>query len=232
MKIMIVDDNPNDMQMLREFLIPKGYQVIEAISGEEALEKIRFMKPDVVVLDWVLPGKQGVDVCKEIKTFHPDVPVLMLSVNKDSEYKVKAFQFGCDDYLAKPCELEELEIRLKNLCRRHHPESKSDKVFQLGNIHVDFSAHRVTKRGNSIDLTVKEYCLLEFLIKNINKVVTRTMILETVWGTDTETFTNIVDVYVNYLRRKIDDSGEESLIKTIRGIGYMVEVPTEKSQVA
>ena len=230
-KVLVVDDNQEDINMVRDFLSTKGYEILEARSGEQALLKVKQMKPDLVVLDWLLPGMQGVDICKEIKTTTPNMPVLMLSVHKSAEHKVKAFHHGCDDYVSKPCELEELEIRIQNLLKRSSVIT-TKKMFKLGDIEVDVLAHRVTKAGQFVDLTVKEYCLLEFLMINSGKVVTRNMILEQVWGADSETFTNIVDVYVNYLRKKVDPPKGDTYIKTIRGIGYMMEDPHAKKQAA
>ena len=230
-KVLVVDDNQEDINMVRDFLSTKGYEILEARSGEQALLKVKQMKPDLVVLDWLLPGMQGVDICKEIKTTTPNMPVLMLSVHKSAEHKVKAFHHGCDDYVSKPCELEELEIRIQNLLKRSSVIT-TKKMFKLGDIEVDVLAHRVTKAGQFVDLTVKEYCLLEFLMINSGKVVTRNMILEQVWGADSETFTNIVDVYVNYLRKKVDPPKGDTYIKTIRGIGYMMEDPHSKQKAA
>ena len=230
-KVLIVDDNQEDITMVRDFLSTKGYEVLEARSGEHALLKMKQLKPDIIILDWLLPGAQGIDICKEIKTDNPNLPVLMLSVHKSAEHKVKAFHYGCDDYISKPCELEELEIRIQNLLRRNSIVT-TKKIFKLGDIEIDILAHRVTKSGQFVDLTVKEYCLLEFLLINAGKVITRNMILEQVWGADTETFTNIVDVYINYLRKKIDPSKGETYIKTIRGIGYMMEDPHVKLKAA
>lgn len=230
-KVLVVDDNQEDINLVRDFLSTKGYDVLEARSGEQALLKAKQMKPDIVILDWLLPGMQGIDICKEIKTHTPNTPVLMLSVHKSAEHKVKAFHHGCDDYISKPCELEELEIRLQNLLKRSSVIT-TKRIFKLGDIEIDVSAHRVTQAGQFIDLTVKEYCLLEFLIINAGKVVTRNMILEQVWGADTETFTNIVDVYVNYLRKKVDPPKGGTYIKTIRGIGYMMEDPHAKQKAA
>ena len=230
-KVLIVDDNQEDITMVRDFLSTKGYEVLEARSGEHALLKMKQLKPDIIILDWLLPGAQGIDICKEIKTDNPNLPVLMLSVHKSAEHKVKAFHYGCDDYISKPCELEELEIRIQNLLRRNSIVT-TKKIFKLGDIEIDILAHRVTKSGQFVDLTVKEYCLLEFLLINAGKVITRNMILEQVWGADTESFTNIVDVYINYLRKKIDPSKGETYIKTIRGIGYMMEDPHAKLKAA
>ncbi len=230
-KVLIVYDNQEDINRVRDFLSTKGYEVLEARSGEQALLKVKQQKPDIVILEWFLPGMQGVDLCKEIKTNMPNTPVLMLSVHKSAEHKIKAFHHGCDDYISKPYELEELEIRLQNILKRSSGIT-TKKIFKLGDIEVDVLAHRVTKAGQFVDLTVKEYCLLEFLMSNSGKVVTRHMILEHVWGAVNEKFTNIVDVYVNYLRKKIDSPRGETYIKTIRGIGYMMEDPHAKLKAA
>lgn len=217
-----------DIALVRDFLTPQGYEVGEAFNGEEALQKIRNSKPDIVILDWVLPGLQGIDVCREIKTNLKDIFIIILSQHKEAEYKVKAFRAGCDDYLTKPCELQELEIRIKNLLNKSSFSLIQGNSFQYEDIHVDFSFRKVTRLGKVVNLNDKEYHLLEYLLRNVNKVVTRSMILEEVWGSDAETFTNIVDIYINYLRRKLNGS----LIKTIQGIGYIVQVPISRVKAA
>lgn len=225
-KILVIDDNQDDLRLIKDFLTPRGYEVHELNAAQEVMAKVRQLSPKIVILDWVFPGKEGVNICREIKHTYPEILVFMLTVHKDTEYKVKAFNAGCDDYLTKPCELEELEIRIENLLRRGAEQSA--QILKHGDVALDRTAHRVTKNGKVVDLTVKEYTLLEFFMMNPNKIVTRNMILNHIWGENTETFTNIVDVYINYLRKKLDSALQPSIIKTVRGAGYMME---EKAKV-
>lgn len=228
-KILIVEDDAEDIHLLKNFLVPKGYEVFESFNGEEALNKIKNSHPDIVILDWVLPGMPGIDVCREIRINFPNIYVIMLSQHKESEYKIKAFRTGSDDYLTKPCELQELEIRIKNLINKPTISFIGEKVMQFKNIIVDFSKKKVTRSGRQVELNDKEYSLLAYLLRNANKIITRNMILEEIWGSDTETFMNIVDIYINYLRKKLDEADQESFIKTVHGIGYMLEVPKRKT---
>ena len=227
--VQVVDDHLEDLSLIKEYLSPKGYQVLAARTGKEAVEIFKSHEPHIVILDYVLPDFSGHKVCEELKSHNSNVPVLMLSVRGDTQNKIGAFKSGCDDYMTKPCELEELEIRIQNLLKRSH--RTKDVIYRIGDIEINTAARRITKAGLVVELTVKEYSLLEYLVKNPNKVLTRSMILENVWGEDSGTFTNIVDVYVNYLRKKLDLK-TEVYIKTVRGIGYLLEQSTATAKAA
>lgn len=227
--ILIVDDNSEDLMLIRNYLGPKGYSLFEAQIGKDAVNLFKMHKPHVVILDYLLPDMLGAEVCQLMKSIYPEIPVVILTNVSDISRKVEAFQMGCNDYMIKPCELEELEIRIQNLLKRT-PKEK-EVILRVGDIEIDKASRKVTKQGNAVDLTVKEYVLLEYLAQNKGKILTRTMILEQVWGEDSGTFTNIVDVYINYLRKKLDPPSENSYIKTVRGIGYVIDElhPTAKA---
>lgn len=226
LRILIVDDSPEDRNLVKNFFKPKGYEILEAEAGKKGIFQTNHQSPDVVILDYVLPDMDGVSVCAEIKKQKPEIPILMFSIQKDMKHKLAAFQMGADDYVVKPCELEELEIRIQNLVTKARKLYR--KVLKLGNIELHPDSHKVTVDGREVELTVKEFQLLEYLMNHAGTAVTRSMILSHVWKESSETFTNIVDVYVTYLRKKIDTDPNKSYIKTVRGIGYMIEEPKEE----
>ncbi len=223
-KILLVEDKEEDLQIARDHLKTKGYQVVVAKNGFEAVYQFDKENPELVVLDWNMPGLNGIEVCKTLKSKKQYVPILMLTVQGNIQYKREGFQVGCDDYLVKPCDLDELAVRVENLLKKS--EQKPHGKLEYGDLVMDQESHRVTRDGKAIELSLTEYTLLEYLMQNVDKMLSRKMILEHVWGTSNpETFTNIVDVYMNYLRKKVDTTGKRSLIKTVRGFGYMLEAP-------
>jgi len=221
-KILIVEDREEDAQLVSNYLKSKGFSVIHAKNGFEGVYLFDKESPQLVVLDWNMPGLSGGDVCKNFKKKKSHIPVIILTVHGSMDQKRGGFQSGCDDYLTKPCDLEELHARIQNLLQNAQTGQGGKLIY--GDLEMDRDAHRVTRSGKSVELSVTEYTLLEYLLENVDKVLTRKMLLEHVWGaSNPETFTNIVDVYVNYLRKKIDAPGRRSLIKTVRGFGYMME---------
>lgn len=221
-KILIVEDKAEDFERVSEFLKTKGFQVVNAKNGYEGLYQFDKESPDLVILDWNMPGLPGVEVCKTIKEKKKQVPILLLTIQSQLQHKKEGFQAGCDDYLVKPCDVEELLARVQYLLGKM--QKPAPQKLTYGDILLDSETHRVTKGGKAIDLSLTEYSLLEYLMQNVDRVLSRKAILEHVWGTNNpETFTNIVDVYMNYLRKKLDVSGHRSLIKTVRGFGYMLE---------
>ncbi len=228
LKILIIDDSAEDRSLVRNFFKPKGYEVLEAEGGRTGIFQTNHQNPDLVILDYTLSDMDGVSVCAELKKQKPEIPILMFSIEKDVRHKVKAFQTGVDDYVVKPCELEELEIRIQNLVNKTRKLHR--KVLKLGDIELHPASHKVTVSGKQIELTIKEFQLLEYLMNHVGTAVTRNMILNHVWKDKSETFTNIVDVYITYLRKKIDADSQNSYIKTVRGIGYMIEKPPEAFQ--
>lgn len=221
-KILIVEDKAEDFERIGEFLKNKGFQIVSAKNGYEGLYQFDKESPDLVILDWNMPGLSGIEVCRTIKEKKKQVPILMLTIQSQLQHKREGFQSGCDDYLVKPCDMEELLARVQSLFGKI--KKPAPQKLTYGDILLDPETHRITKGGKTIDLSLTEYSLLEYLMQNVDQVLSRKAILEHVWGTNNpDTFTNIVDVYMNYLRKKLDTPGRRSLIKTVRGFGYMLE---------
>lgn len=221
-KILIVEDKAEDFERIGEFLKNKGFQIVSAKNGYEGLYQFDKEPPDLVILDWNMPGLSGIEVCRTIKEKKKQVPILMLTIQSQLQHKREGFQSGCDDYLVKPCDMEELLARVQSLLGKI--KKPAPQKLTYGDILLDPETHRITKGGKTIDLSLTEYSLLEYLMQNVDQVLSRKAILEHVWGTNNpDTFTNIVDVYMNYLRKKLDTPGRRSLIKTVRGFGYMLE---------
>ncbi len=221
-KVLIIEDNAEDFERIAEFLKNKGFQIVSAKNAYEGLYQFDKESPDMVILDLNIPGLPGVEVCRTMKEKKKQVPILLLTIQSQLQHKREGFEAGCDDYLVKPCDVEELLARVQYLLGKIKKQAPQKLLY--GDIVLDPETHRVTKAGKVIDLSLTEYSLLEFLMQNVDQVLSRKAILEHVWGTNNpDTFTNIVDVYMNYLRKKLDAPGRRSLIKTVRGFGYMLE---------
>lgn len=217
MKILAVEDDPQMLSLLRRGLTYEGYQVDTAPSGEEALEKLEVAVPDLLILDVMLPGMDGTEVCKRLRQFS-SAPVLMLTAKRTVQDKVAGFGSGADDYLVKPFALEELLLRVKSLLRRSgvNPGSR----LQCGDLSLDTSAREVRRGDRAVELTAKEFDLLELLLRHQRQVLKRDVIYDRLWGYDFGGESNIIDVYVSYLRSKLCAGGEPDLIHTVRGVGY------------
>lgn len=220
-KLLIIEDEKQIARFLELELIHEGYQVDIESDGREGLEKVKQTHYDLVLLDIMLPGLSGMEVCRRIRHFS-NVPIVMLTAKDDIESKVMGLDIGADDYITKPFSIEELLARLR-AALRHQTKVSSPKELQLGDLVMDGIRHQVTRSGRNIDLTKKEYDLLEYLIENQEIVLTREQILEKVWGYDYFGGTNVVDVYIKYLRDKVDEPFEKKLIHTIRGVGYILK---------
>ncbi|MBI2646508.1 MAG: response regulator transcription factor [Deltaproteobacteria bacterium] len=221
-KILIVEDKAEDFERIAEFLKNKGFQIVGAKNGYEGLYQFDKESPDMVIVDWNMPGLPGTEVCRTIKEKNKQMPILLLTIQSQLQHKREGFQAGCDDYLVKPCDVEELLARVQHLLSKL--QKPVPQKLTYGDIALDPQTHRVSRGGKVIDLSLTEYSLLEYLMQNVDQVLSRKAILEHVWGTNNpDTFTNIVDVYMNYLRKKLDAPGRRSLIKTVRGFGYMLE---------
>ncbi len=219
-KILVVDDDVQIRRALKNALSARGYEVLLASNGDEALEIASLELPSMIILDLSMPGMTGLDVCKELRTWSQS-PILVLSVHDKEKDKVSALDLGADDYLTKPFNTGELLARIRALLRGK--ANKEITKLKVEDLEMDLLNHTVKRGGKEIDLSTKEYMLLEYLMRNAGNVLTRTMILENVWGLDFDTFTNIVDVYINYLRNKIDKDFEKKLLHTIRGRGYTLK---------
>jgi len=219
---LIVDDDYALREQLQQILTRQRYIVETATDGEEALDKLSETPFDLIILDIMMPKIDGLTALKEMRREGIDAPVLMLTVKGDMADKVKGLDLGADDYLAKPFSLEELWARVRALLRRSG--SQRESVFQVEDLELDTISRTVTRGGKPIELTPKEFSILEFLLHNKNRVVSRFSLAEHVWGDDFDLFSmsNFMDVHVKNLRQKIGDSGHGKIIRTIRGVGYII----------
>src|SRR5580704_8993527 len=222
MRILIAEDDPALASFVKKGLEAEHYAV--DISGDE--EQARALAGgfdfDLVVLDLNLPRLDGVSLLRQVRTRKPSMPILVLTGRTRVEDRVQCLDLGADDYLAKPFSFSELSARIRALMRRSHLPAES--VLVIDDLKIDRVERRVERAGRRIELTSKEFCLLEYLMRNAGRRITRAMIIEHVWNLSFDTCTNVVDVYVNYLRRKVDDGYGKHLIHTIRGVGYELSV--------
>jgi heavy metal response regulator len=219
MRILVVEDEKKVSSFIKRGLEEEKYEVDTALDGEEGLKLALEKAYDLIVLDWMLPKKDGLTMVRELREKKVTTSVLMLTAKDSLEDIVAGLDSGSDDYLTKPFAFAELLARVRALLRR----SEMDKGAELrfADLRLDPVTHKVWRKDKEIDLTAKEYGLLEYFMRNPNQVLTRTMIADHVWDYTFDTFTNIIDVYVNYLRKKIDRDEEKKLIHTVRGVGYI-----------
>jgi len=225
MKILLVEDDHRISSFLRKGLEEAGYAVYLANDGYEARDLISADTWDLFILDVMLPDIDGLQLAQLIRYKKIDTPVLMLSALGEAEDKIKALDIGADDYLVKPIHFPELLSRIKALRRRYELHYSEDQALTCADLSLNLDTNAVVRGGRAIQLSAKEFKLLVFLLENKNKIVTRPQILNTVWNTNLDTFTNVVDVYISYLRNKIDINTADKLIKTIKGRGYMISDP-------
>jgi two-component system response regulator MprA len=222
--VLIVDDDPELRRFLAGELKADGYGVESAGTGQEALTRIRGGEWDLVLLDWTLPDFSGVEVCRRMRASGLDTPVLMLTARDAVSERVEALDAGADDYLTKPFSIEELLARVRARLRRDgRGGGGSAEMLSLGGLLVNTASHEVSRDGQPIQLTVREYDLLLCLLRQPNRVQERNAILREVWG---ETFVgddNLLDVYIRYLRKKVEVPGQPTLIQTVRGVGFMLK---------
>src|SRR5712691_11425395 len=222
MRILVVEDEKRIADFLTRGLQGAGYAVDTAPDGTTAIEFIHYTDYDLVILDLMLPDMDGMKVLERIRSRKVGPPVLILSARGQVDDRVKGLEQGADDYLVKPFAFVELLARVRALLRRGQP---SPEKLQVGDLSVDCVRRRVTRAGESIDLAPKEFGILEYMMRNKGRPLSRTMIVEHVWDMDYDGLTNIVDVYIRHLRSKIDDRFPRKLTHTVRGIGYMIEAP-------
>ncbi len=217
--ILIVDDDPRITDLLRRVLAYEGYSIASAASGSEALNRSLERPPDLVVLDIMLPGLDGLEVAQRLRAAGDNVPILMLTARDTVADRVKGLETGADDYLVKPFAPEELVARVKALLRRSQEERH--EVLRYADVELD-TGTRVAHRGaREIDLSPTEYELLALFVRRPRQVLTREIILDRVWGMDFEGSSNVMEVYIGYLRTKLEAEGESRLIHTVRGVGYV-----------
>lgn len=219
MYVLLVEDERRLAQLVRRVLEEEGHTVDVGHDGEEGLHMAEEGTHDVIVLDVMLPVMDGVTVCQSLRRARKDTPVLLLTALDGVEDRVRGLDAGADDYLVKPFAFQELLARIRALGRRK-VETRDPQELQFDGLFMDLRKRRVERDGRYIDLSPKEFSLLEFLMRNQGRVVTRMQILDHLWGYDFATDSNLVDVYVAYLRRKLDKGAERRLIRTVRGVGY------------
>jgi two-component system, OmpR family, response regulator MprA len=223
MRILVVDDDRAVRESLRRSLAFNGYTVDMASDGVQALEQIAAQKPDALVLDVMMPRLDGLEVCRRLRSTGVDLPILVLTARDTVSERVSGLDAGADDYLPKPFALEELLARLRALLRRSVPAEGADsEVLTFADLTMDPVTMEVKRGERPISLTRTEYSLLELLLTNARRVLSRSRILEEVWGYDFPTSGNALEVYVGYLRRKTEAEGEPRLIHTVRGVGYVM----------
>jgi two-component system, OmpR family, response regulator len=223
MRLLIVEDDAKLAQSLARGLRREGYAVDVAGSGSDALVQAQVYDYDAVILDVMIPDPDGVEVCRTLRGQGRWVPILMLTGRDGVGDRIRGLDAGADDYLVKPFDYGELIARLRALVRRGAPERPT--VLVAGDLEVDPAAHTAARDGREVELTAREFAVLEFLTRRAGDVVSRTELLEHVWDENFEGSTNIVDVYVGYLRRKLEEPFGRPLIRTVRGAGYVLEAP-------
>lgn len=223
MHILVVEDEQRLAFLLRRVLLEERHTVDLAHDGNTGLDLALSGTYDVVVLDVMLPGIDGIEICRQMRTEQVMSPVLMLTARGSVEDRVTGLNVGADDYLTKPFAMEELLARINALLRRK--ERRFDDTLQLsvGDLTLDMVRHEARRAGNVIELTAKEFALLEYLMRHPGQVLSRTQIVDAVWRYDMEALSNVVDIYIHYLRDKIDQGFSRPLIKTVRGVGYKIE---------
>jgi len=223
MKILIVEDEPNVVSVLTRGLAAEGFELSVAPDGIIALDMIAAHNFSLIVMDIMLPGINGLDLCKQVKKSYPQIPVIMLTALGTTENIVTGLDNGADDYLVKPFKIAELNARIRMILRRYAGTPQDDEIINVGNLQINIAAKTVMRDSQEITLTATEYRLLQFFARNKNKTLSRIDILENVWDIDFNMGTNVVDVYVNYLRKKIDKGFDNNLIHTVVGLGYMLK---------
>ncbi len=221
MRILLVEDETSIANFLREGLEEEGFAIDFSDNGKKGLQMAQdnLDEYDVIILDWMLPGLSGIEICRSIRKENQTVPIIFLTARDTIDDVVFGLEAGANDYLRKPFAFEELLARIRVLMRGKRGENTR---FSYGPIEMDVDSHKVTKDGKPIELTQKEFSLLEFLLRNKGKVSRRTRIIEKVWDVHFDYDTSVIDVYINSLRKKLDDENAISFIETIRGVGYRI----------
>ena len=227
MRVLLVEDNRRLSNVLRLSLVEEGYAVDLAYDGLSGQELAQTVVYDIIILDVMLPLKDGLEVCRALRRERVNTPIIMLTARDTTDDRVRGLDSGADDYLVKPFAMKELLARLRSLLRRDAPVKLN--LVEVGDLAVDMASHLVERQGQTIELTAREYAMLEFFMRHVNQVVTREIIENHIWNYDFESSSNVVDVYVRRLRRKIDDPFEIKLFETLRGVGYRLRRPEPAS---
>lgn len=223
MRILLIEDEPKTLAFIRKGLEENGYVVDTAADGLEGLRLAMAGTYQIIISDIVLPGMSGIQLCRQIREMHNETPLLMLTALGGVGHVVEGLDSGADDYLVKPFEFQELLARIRTLTKRAGVSVQASQVLTLADLELNVQSRVVKRGGREIQLTAREYSLLEFLLRNKERVVSRQEIVRHVWGLDFDTGTNMVEVYVNYLRRKVDREFPEKLIHTQFGLGYVMK---------
>lgn len=223
MKLLIVEDEPNLLSIIRKGLSEKNNEVSVALDGTTALEMIQNHNFDVIILDIMLPDINGIEICRRLRASKNFVPILLLTALGTTENIVTGLNAGADDYLVKPFKFSELEARISALARRSNQDHKPNDIIIIDDLEIDSRSKTVKRNGEKIQLTAKEFKLLQYLARNTEVILSREKILDNVWDINFDMNTNVVDVYINYVRNKIDKPYQNKLIHTIKGLGYVIK---------
>src|SRR5690349_599621 len=225
-RILLVEDEKKIADSLKKGLSEQNYHVEVAYDGIEGKKLFESQKFDLVILDINLPGHNGYTLCKKIRNRNPSIPIVMLTALSATDDKIEGFDAGADDYIVKPFDFKELLVRIRALLKRVYNNIPIGNILKVGDLMINLDSKEVTRGGNGISLTAKEFQLLEYLVKNRNKVVSRADIALNVWDIDFDTKTNVIDVYVNFLRKKLDHDFDKKIIHTQVGVGYILKEPS------
>jgi two-component system response regulator MprA len=218
-RILIIEDDPAILKVVQRSLAYEGYIVDIATDGRSGLNLARDHHPDLVILDWMLPGLDGLEVCRRLRS-GGSLPILMLTAKDTVQDRVQGLDAGADDYMVKPFNLDELSARIRALLRRTQTERQ--QVYKFADLTMDTASRQVTRGSRNIQLTAKEYELLELFLRHPRQVLTREVIFDRVWGYDFGGESNVLEVYIRYLRQKLESDAEQRLIHTVRGVGYVL----------
>jgi DNA-binding response OmpR family regulator len=221
MRLLVVEDEQRLAELIARRFRSEHYDVDLAFDGDDGLTRALSGGYDAIVLDRMLPGIDGVELCRRLRRMKVETPILMLTARRELEERVEGLNAGADDYLGKPFAFSELLARVRALTRRAE-RPLLPNVLQVDDLRLDMQRHRVEMAGTEVELSPREFALLEYLMRNAGQVVTREQILDRVWGYDAEPEGNVIDLYVHYLRRKLDVARPEPLIRTVRGVGYTI----------
>lgn len=227
--ILIVEDEVAIVTMLRYNLEREGFRVYTTGDGEEAITMVKEYMPDIIVLDWMLPGMTGIEICKQLRWNNDtkNIPIIMLSARGEESDRIRGLDVGADDYMVKPFSPSELVARIKAVFRRIRP-SISEQTLEYADIHMDLATHKVTRSGNEVHLSPTEFGLLRYLIEHPKRVFSREQLLDSVWGHDIYVELRTVDVHIRRLRKALNYDGNQiDLIRTVRSAGYAIELPEE-----
>ncbi|HPB75656.1 MAG TPA: phosphate regulon transcriptional regulator PhoB [Chromatiaceae bacterium] len=219
--ILIVDDEPDIREVIRFALEGTGFRVLEAGHADEARKLMQSEEPDLILLDWMLPGRSGLELAQQLKQNPKSrgIPIIMVSARGEEEDRIRGLETGADDYIAKPFSPREMVARVNAVLRRSKPEEPSDQI-EIGGLRIDNVSHRVTAEGQRIDVAPTEFRLLHFLMSHAERAFTRSQLLDQVWGEQIYVEERTVDVHVRRLRKALEETGHDNLLQTVRGVGY------------